>query len=131
MSAGAALASAAATLVGTRFRLYGREPASGLDCVGMVSAALTMIGRRPLAIGGYSLRNRNVDRWFTEAARSGLSPVAGALKAGDVLLICPAPLQHHLMIVEGLDWLIHAHAALRRVVREPLTGMAPIAHWRP
>ena len=31
-----ALAEAAAALVGSRFRLHGRDPATGLDCIGGV-----------------------------------------------------------------------------------------------
>ena len=37
---GAALAAAAESLVGTRFRLHGRDPDTGLDCVGLLAASL-------------------------------------------------------------------------------------------
>ena len=37
---GAAIAAAARALVGVPFRLQGRDPALGLDCVGLVGAAL-------------------------------------------------------------------------------------------
>lgn len=36
----AALAEAALSLVGTRFRLHGRVAETGLDCVGLVAAAM-------------------------------------------------------------------------------------------
>lgn len=131
MSAGAAMAEAAANFIGVRFRLHGRDAASGLDCVGLVSAALTMIGREPLSLGGYSLRNSSIDHWMADAARSGLVRITGQVQLGDVLLISPSPLQHHLMIAGGASRVIHAHAGLRRVVREPLPAIAAAAHWRP
>ncbi len=40
-----AFAEAAESLVGIRFRLFGRDPAYGLDCVGLVAAALARSGR--------------------------------------------------------------------------------------
>jgi cell wall-associated NlpC family hydrolase len=41
------LATAAETLVGSRFRLHGRDPETGLDCVGVVAAAMAAIGQSP------------------------------------------------------------------------------------
>ncbi|MEE4154455.1 MAG: NlpC/P60 family protein [Erythrobacter sp.] len=130
MRRGPELAIAAATLVGTRFRLHGRDPATGLDCVGLVSVSLTLIGKRPLSISGYALRNGDVAHWFAEAERVGLHPAEGKIESGDVLLVSPSSLQHHLMISENPAQMIHAHAALRRVVREPMPQVAPLAHWR-
>ncbi len=34
------LAAAALNLIGTPFRLHGRDPATGLDCVGLVAEAM-------------------------------------------------------------------------------------------
>ena len=42
---GEALAEAAVAFAGTRFRLHGRDPETGLDCIGLLAAALTRIGR--------------------------------------------------------------------------------------
>lgn len=132
MSDGAALARAAAGFIGVRFRLYGREPRNGLDCVGLVSAALAEIGRRPLSLGGYGLHNRTVSHWFLEAELSGLRRVNDRAIMGDIVLISPSPLQHHLLIAESGKWAIHAHATLRRVVREPiLPSNRVVAQWRP
>ena len=48
MNAGAdgdtALARAAAGCLGVRFRLHGRDPATGLDCLGLLGAALVATG---------------------------------------------------------------------------------------
>jgi cell wall-associated NlpC family hydrolase len=115
----AALAVAAAGLVGCPFRLHGRDPATGLDCVGLVVAALAAIGARPSAPTGYALRNLAVEDWLHHAAGSGLVPSPGPVRTGDVLLIRLGACQHHLAIAAGDGIVIHAHAGLRRVVRQP------------
>lgn len=112
------LVAAAADLVGTPFRLHGRDPATGLDCVGLVCAALAATGAKPVAPRGYSLRNLRVDQWLHLAAHSGLAPSPGLIRAGDVLLVALGACQHHLAIAQGPDSIIHAHAGLRRVVRQ-------------
>lgn len=128
---GAALAEAAACLIGRPFRLHGRDPASGLDCVGLVFAALTATGARPVAPTGYSLRNLSVDHWLHFAARSGLVTSPGPVQAGDVLLITLSHCQHHLAIAVGDVSIIHAHAGLRQVVHQPLEPTWRIcAKWR-
>ena len=67
----AALARAARALVGARFRLHGRDPATGLDCVGLVAAALAAMGRRVPAPAGYALRNRDIAGALAFAAARG------------------------------------------------------------
>jgi len=132
MNEGRALAGAAASFIGVRFRLHGRDPESGLDCVGLVSASLAAIGRQPLSMSGYGLRNCNVRNWFGAAKHSGLRLVSGKIEAGDVLVVSPGPLQHHLLVAEDEPWAIHAHASLQRVVREPIIPSSLITtHWRP
>jgi len=117
---GAPLAAAAAGLVGSPFRLHGRDPATGLDCVGLVVAALSAAGATPHAPTGYSLRNLSVDQWLHFAVRSGLALSHEPIRAGDVLLIALGHCQHHLAIADGDASIIHAHAGLRQVVRQPL-----------
>lgn len=128
---GAALAAAAAQMIGSPFRLHGRDPESGLDCVGLVAAALTATGARPVAPSGYSLRNLTVDHWLHFAAQSGLASSAGPVRAGDVLLITLNHCQHHIAIAVDDGCVIHAHAGLRRVVRQPIEPAWRIsAKWR-
>ena len=130
-SAGDALAQAALDLVGCRFRLHGREPATGLDCVGLVSAALAAAGRRPVAPTGYGLRNLAIEQWLPLARRSGLVPAPGPVCSGDVLLIALAYCQHHLAIADGPHSVVHAHVGLRQVVRQPLDPAWQIrGKWR-
>jgi cell wall-associated NlpC family hydrolase len=109
---------AAADLVGTPYRLHGRDPATGLDCVGLVCAALAATGARPVAPHGYSLRNLAVDQWLPLATQSGLLPSPGLIRSGDVLLVVLGACQHHMAIAADPECIIHAHAGLRQVVRQ-------------
>ncbi|HEX4847500.1 MAG TPA: hypothetical protein VFV30_05115, partial [Novosphingobium sp.] len=50
---------------------------------------------------------------------------------GDVVLLAPGPAQFHLAIAAADGAWIHAHAGLRRVVREPgLPAGTQTHHWR-
>jgi len=128
---GERLAHAAEQFVGAPFRLHGRDPRTGLDCVGLVYASLLAIGFKPRAPEGYALRNADPRRWFAHAGLSGLTSTHGTVRPGDVFLTSPSPGQFHLAISSGRATAIHAHAGLRRVVRQPMT-LTPVAsgHWR-
>lgn len=77
------------------------------------------------------MRNTDPSRWFDFAEYSGLFRVSGRVERGDVLLVKAAPGQQHLLIAEHPATAIHAHAGLRRVVRETIVfPNMPIAHWR-
>ena len=128
---GEELADAARALIGSPFRLHGRDPATGLDCVGLVSAVLAAGGVRPAAPSGYGLRNLDIAQWLPLAQQSGLVPAPGAICAGEVLLIALAHCQHHLVIAADAVTVIHAHAGLRRVVLQPLDPAWQVhAKWR-
>jgi cell wall-associated NlpC family hydrolase len=128
---GAAVAAAAERLVGTPFRLHGRDPACGLDCVGLVAAALAAIGRPAFAPVGYRLRQCGIDRFLDAAARSGLIAASGPIEPGDVLSVRPGPAQHHLVIAATAGGFVHAHAGLGRVVLTPAPLSWPVGHhWR-
>lgn len=127
---GAALASAAERLIGVPFRLHGRDPACGLDCVGLVAVALVETGRPAFAPIGYRLRQAGIDTLLGAATRSGLLTAAGPIAPGDVLLARPGPAQHHLLIATAGGF-VHAHAGLGRVVLTPAPLDWPIDHhWR-
>ncbi|MEK7456753.1 MAG: peptidoglycan endopeptidase [Pseudomonadota bacterium] len=126
---GAAIAAAARALVGVPFRLQGRDPALGLDCVGLVGAAMRAAGYAPMVPGDYGLRfgdDRRADDW---ARAAGLQPVkAGAV--GDMMLVRPGALHRHLLILVPGGF-VHAHAGLRRVVETPGVPPWPILRiWR-
>lgn len=120
-------AARAEALAGARFRLHGRDPAHGLDCVGLVAAAL---GTRDAPVG-YGLRNSGIASHLAFAHRAGFAEARGAVERGDLLLAVPGPAQHHLLVALGLDRFVHAHAGLGRVVIQPGPLDWPIAaHWR-
>ncbi|KEZ12161.1 hypothetical protein CP98_05129 [Sphingobium yanoikuyae] len=126
---GAAIAAAARALVGVPFRLQGRDPALGLDCVGLVGAAMRAAGYAPMMPGDYGLRfgdDRRADDW---ARAAGLRPVtAGA--AGDMMLVRPGALHRHLLILVPGGF-VHAHAGLRRVAETPGAPPWPVLRiWR-
>ncbi|MFN4134304.1 MAG: peptidoglycan endopeptidase [Novosphingobium sp.] len=123
----AALADAALELVGLPFRLHGREPASGLDCVGVVAEALRRTGRAVSVPEGYSMRTASVARFLGCAEQSGLKPVDSD---GDVILCMASPIQPHLLVAVR-DGYVHAHASLGRVTfMPPPLDWPVIAQWR-
>lgn len=125
------LAREALALVGTPFRLHGRDPRTGLDCVGVLAAALAGLGRAPDLPIGYTLRGRSLPDLDRVAAACGLAAATGPILPGDVLLVQPGPIQHHLMIAVAADRFVHAHAGLRRVVCGPIQPEWDIvAQWR-
>ena len=128
---GEALAAAAEALAGTRFRLHGRDPATGLDCVGVLAAALAAIGRGAPLPTGYRLRARAIPDLADAAQACGLVPARGGPRPGDVLLARTGPCQFHLAIAAAGDRFVHAHAGLRRVVVAAGPLPWPLAgHWR-
>ncbi len=131
MSRGEDLAAAAAGFVGVPFRLHGHDPRTGLDCVGLVTASLEAIGHAADPPRGYGLRNSSITNWLDHAQLSGLVVAKGSITPGDVLLVRSGPGQHHLMIAQSAASVIHAHAGLRRVVRQPLAPDQNLAaQWR-
>ncbi|MEH3046236.1 peptidoglycan endopeptidase [Sphingomonas adhaesiva] len=122
MTAGEAVAAAARATVGVRFRPQGRDPALGLDCVGVVAVAL----------GGVDLP-RDYRLWCGRVPDGGVPPGMAACdgaRPGDVLLCRVSPAQLHL-IVRTATGFVHADAGARRVVERP--GEVPwsvVAAWR-
>lgn len=121
------LAEAAVSLVGSPFRLHGRDPESGIDCVGLVAAALEMTGRTVHPPRGYSMRTTRIEQFLGAAAASGLEP---AVSHGDIVLVAVHALQPHLL-VRVTGGYVHAHATLGRVtfLPEPLPWPV-LRQWR-
>jgi cell wall-associated NlpC family hydrolase len=126
------LAHAAETFLGASFRLHGRDPIMGLDCVGLVLMAMAEIGRPIRLPVSYTLRNLEPERFLQLPAAAGFIAVdEPELEDGDVLVLAPGPAQLHLAIVAVGGGIIHAHAGLRRVVRTPFPLPWPIiGQWR-
>lgn len=121
------LAAAALDLIGTPFRLHGRDPATGLDCVGLVAEAMRRAGFHPLPPGGYGLRAMSIGPLVPHARASGLVPVP---RDGDIVLARVSPVQAHLLIAAPGGF-VHAHAGFRRVtfLPGPLPWPVPL-EWR-
>ena len=125
------LARAAATLIGVPFRLHGRDPQTGLDCIGVLACALEQAGRPATLPCEYSLRSRAVPAFGQIARIAGFLPATGQLETGDVLIVRPGPCQHHLLITLGRDTCVHAHLGLKRVVSGPMRRDWPtLGRWR-
>lgn len=99
-------------LIGSRFRLHGRDPETGLDCVGLVGLA----SGKPVDLpSGYPLRGGDMDRWCAWIDRHARRLPTGALRPGALVMLKAGPAQLHLGIWTGIS-LIHADAGLRKVV---------------
>ncbi len=128
---GAALAAAATVLVGSRFRLHGRDPATGLDCIGLLAAALAGCGRPVILPTGYPLRLRSLSGWLPDPCACGFAAAEPPFKPGDVVMLEPGPAQFHLAIAAPVLGWVHAHAGLRRIVHDAALPAGPILHhWR-
>jgi cell wall-associated NlpC family hydrolase len=125
------LAREAEGLVGARFRLHGRDPETGLDCIGLLAAAMER-GGQPIALPtGYPLRLTDLAQWLPDPKICCFVETSAPFLPGDVVMLQPGPAQFHLAIADrALGW-IHAHAGLRRVVRDAALPSGPITvHWR-
>ena len=128
---GEELAAQAMALVGAPFRLHGRNPATGLDCVGVLAAVLAACGMRARLPTGYVLRNRILPDLSEYVDGNGFAPATGLFAAGDVALVRAGPCQFHLLIAAGNEKFVHAHAGLRRVICGELPADWPLLrHWR-
>lgn len=111
--------------VGARFRLHGRDPADGLDCVGLAAWAYGVAD----VPAGYALRGGDAGRVAAVVEAIGLMPVADD-RPGDLLMLRTGPGQVHLA-VRTAGGIVHADAALRRVVERPGELQWPVlGRWR-
>lgn len=128
---GAALAAASRDLVGARFCLNGRDPATGLDCLGVLAAALAATGRPARFPVRSTLRRLGHFDAGAIAGAAGLIQAAGVVVLGDVVLVRCSPIQLHVLLAVGGERYVHAHAGLRRVVLGPRDpGWIDAGHWR-
>jgi hypothetical protein len=102
----------ALALVGCRFRSHGREPETGLDCVGVAAVAAGVE-----VAGGYALRGGDAGGVAARILAAGLVAVERALP-GDIMLMRTGPGQLHLAVKTARGF-VHADAGLRRVVERP------------
>ena len=126
-----AFSAAAESFAGTPFRFRGRDPESGLDCVGLVAAALAASGRAAAPLAPYAMRQTDFSAQIAGAARAGFREAGGPAEPGDLLLVRPGAGQVHLLVVGLQGGLVHAHAGLGQVVVTPPPCPWPVErHWR-
>lgn len=107
-------------LVGVKFRAQGRDPAMGLDCLGL---ALTTYGLpESVARCDYRLRGDHVRELKTRLLLQFRRISRAQAASGDLLLFRVSDEQIHLA-VQTERGLVHADAGLRKVVERP--GAAP------
>ena len=117
------VAARARTAVDARFRLHGRDPATGLDCVGLAAFAFGLD-----APTGYALRGG--DAGAVAARLDAVLARADRDARGDLILMRTGPGQLHLGVRTEAGF-IHADAGLRRVVERPGAPPWPILGcWR-
>ncbi|MBC7985664.1 MAG: peptidoglycan endopeptidase [Sphingomonadaceae bacterium] len=125
---GAAAVAAARACVGARFRAQGRDPATGLDCVGLAAFAVRAGAARLDVPNGYRLRG-SVERVAAGLEALGFAR-AQELAPGDLMVMRAGPGQGHLGVWTGTG-LVHADARLRRVVETPGAPGWPVTGvWR-
>lgn len=122
--------AAARAMVGARFVPQGRDPRTGVDCVGLVWAAYAEAGRMLVAPAAYPLRGWRAARVAAGLTAAGFGETADATQAGDVALIALPARQFHLALI-GPAGIVHAHAGLRRVVEAPFDpAVLRARRWR-
>ncbi|MBA3729952.1 MAG: peptidoglycan endopeptidase [Sphingomonas sp.] len=114
----------ARALVGTRFVAQGRDPAVGLDCVGL--ALLAYDHDRSGVSDDYRLSGAH-RRAILDLAKASFRRVARSRRrAGDLLMLCPGTGQWHLAVWTG-NGVIHADIVQRKIVERPGPPDWPIA----
>lgn len=117
----------ARSCIGARFRPQGRDPALGLDCVGLAAFACNISA--PSA--RYGMRGGDLAMIAAGMAQKGLKKVEQhRAMDGDVLILRTHAQQFHLAILTETGF-IHADGRIRRVVEVPGPPPWPVmAVWR-
>lgn len=133
MSDGERLLEAAKALIGARFRLHGRDPDTGIDCLGLIGCTLSAVAPTTRLPVGYGFRQKDWARLLPLAAELGLEGAdpGGRSLSGDILLFEVGAWQVHLAVDDGEGAIIHAHAGLARVVHgRPDSSWILSRRWR-
>lgn len=124
MTPGEQAVARARALIGTRFVAQGRDPSSGLDCVGLALIAYGIDGAGVRDDYRLSGGHRAA---ILDFARSNFRRVPRPRRrAGDLVLLRPGAAQWHLGIWTGAG-LIHADIVSRKVVERPGPPQWPVA----
>lgn len=113
----AAILAEARAVLGVRYRPQGRSPDHGLDCIGVAALAARAGGFRGAIPADYPVRGGDAATLLARFDASGLRRTDAAAP-GDLALFATGPGQCHLVVLTP-GGIIHADAALRRVVARP------------
>ncbi len=112
--------AAARAGLGARFRLQGRDPATGLDCIGLVTWSAAQCGLQVPDARDYVLSDNPARLDAGLLAAPIIRIDASVLAAGDFVRLLTHGQPLHLAIC-GNDTLIHADIRCRKVVEHRLT----------
>lgn len=107
---------AARKYLDVRWKHQGRNPASGLDCLGLIVQVAKDLGVKPQDATDYT-RTPDARRLMAELESQLLR--VSQYQIGDILLMRMGTNPQHLCIVTDKG-IIHAHANVRRVVEHGL-----------
>lgn len=108
-------AERALELVGTRFKLQGRDR-TGVDCLGVVVLVFDLPA--DALPDDYRLRGRGFGQVIDQAGQYFRRILPCSCRPGDLLLLAPRDDQVHFA-VQTKGGFVHAHAGLRCVVETP------------
>lgn len=111
------IVDAARKYIGVKWKHQGRNPASGLDCLGLIVQVAKDIGLEPYDPVDYSKRPDG-QRLIAELNAQLKQTVD--YQAGDILLMRMGANPQHLAIVNETGGIIHSYAEIRKVVEHPL-----------
>lgn len=114
-----AFAAAAERCLGVPFKLHGRNPRFGLDCIGLVIHSLSESTGTEHQTKPYRIRNTDYSHLLSGASCLGFGKIDSPVIRGDVLAVIPGAGQMHFAIVSGPRLLIHSHAGVGKVVKTP------------
>jgi cell wall-associated NlpC family hydrolase len=108
-------AEAAESCVGAQFRLQGRDPAIGLDCVGLIAWCAKATGLQVTHIPAYTLTSTPV-ALVPALLHAGFSPRYSSVPhVGDVMVFDMGNCLNHAGVCLGAH-MVHADMRFRRVV---------------
>lgn len=123
MTKGEQAVERARAMIGTRFVAQGRDPAIGLDCVGLALIAYALDAGRVRDDYRLSGAHRAA---ILEFARTAFRRVPRPRRrTGDLLLLRPGAAQWHVAIWTGTG-LIHADIVSRKIIERPGPGDWPV-----
>ena len=105
---------------GVRFRHQGRTRIHGVDCAGLIIAVAQELGLSKFDVANYR-REPNQEQFiqhFRDQMRE--KPVVDR-EPGDIVLLRDNIFTCHTAILDHNNYMIHAFAARRKVVREQIT----------